>query len=309
MTVQQSSWPGVIGMVALCLCACVPDAELTDERSDNTAATPFPPPPGGAAQIAGKPAPDDGMPPHIQQLVVDPGACVHVAVLPNKAAKAHLRFTSGSQTQMVEAELRSDGWLEAFTPLETFTPQTEGGVAALLEDAQGRTAVSGPQTFISPPARAPLIITEVMANPAGSEYTQEYVELLNAGEAPLSLMGFTIEDASAADVLPSVVLAPHAYALLVADAFDETGGGDVAPSAGTLIIRVAGRLGRDGLTNGGEAVSLRDATGAVVSQFPGLVDMSATAWNGRSAHRVPPTDPCDRPLLWTERPQPPSPGW
>jgi hypothetical protein len=69
--------------------------------------------------------------------------------------------------------------------------------------------------------------------------------------------------------LPRAKIPPGAYALIVAEAYDVTSDADVAPAAGTLILRVH-ELGGGGLSNQGEAVRLRDPTGNVVSKFPAL---------------------------------------
>jgi hypothetical protein len=291
--------------------ACVPDADLSDERSPSQSGA------GNAgaglngvgSQQANQPQADDGLPPQIQSLTLEPGDCVHASALPSKVASVTFAFRVGDVVANVTGQRRSDGWVDALSALPTLAPQSQGELLATALDAQGRAFASEPVPFTTPRARPSLVISEILANPAGSEYTQEYVELYNFGQAPQSLAGFTLEDSAAGDTLPEVVVPPKSYVLVVAAAFDTGVGPDPQPAASAVLVRVEGRLGRDGLSNSGETVTLRDAQGAIVSQYGGFVDTSATAWNGRSVHRVPPNDPCDQRGLWTDRPQPPSPGW
>jgi len=296
---------------ALMFVSCVPDADLSDERSPSQpgAATIGTAAPGAASQMGNQPQPDDGLPPQIQSLKFEPGDCVHALALPSKVASVTFAFRVGDVVANVTGRRRGDGWVDALSALPTLAPQSEGELLVTAVDAQGRAFATEPQPFVTPRARPTLVISEILANPAGSEYTQEYVELFNFGDSPQSLAGFTIEDSAAADVLPAVLVPPKVYVLVVATAFDTSVGPDPQPAASVAILRVEGRLGRDGLSNSGETVTLRDAQGEVVSQYGGFIDTSATPWNGRSVHRVPPDDPCDQRNLWTERPQPPSPGW
>ncbi len=112
-----------------------------------------------------------------------------------------------------------------------------------------------------------VILNEVLANPLGPEPQQEWVELYNDGSLPVDLDGYLLADLGGETLLPAALLAPGAFALIVNEGFVEDDGHDVAPFAGTLILRVP-KLGQAGLTNAGEPLSLRDAAGAVVSRFP-----------------------------------------
>jgi hypothetical protein len=154
----------------------------------------------------------------------------------------------------------------------------------------------------------PLVITEVLPNPAGPEAAQEFVEVLNAGDAPAAFEGLLVEDATGADPLPPLALAPGARGLIVPAAYDAAAGSDPAPRPGTTLLRVEGRIGRDGLGNAGEVVRLRRKSGEIVSRYGGWVSTTATAWVGRSVQRISP-DSCDRAEAWSTRPQQPTPGW
>ncbi len=106
---------------------------------------------------------------------------------------------------------------------------------------------------------APIVISEVCANPTGNEPDAEWVELLNAGTEEASLAGLHIADRSDAEgnVIASVrTLLPGERVLLVGDAFDADAAG-VLP--GVTLIRVGRTIVPSGITNRGEALYLRDA--------------------------------------------------
>jgi hypothetical protein len=174
-------------------------------------------------------------------------------------------------------------------------------------DWAGNRSLSGPVPITVPAATLPLAITEVLANPSGPEATQEFVELQNLGSEPLSLAGLTIEDATGSDPLPGVTLLPRAFAVVVPAAYDLYDGRDPAPRPGAVVVRVEGRIGRDGIGNAGEVVRLRRG-GEVVSRYGGWIDSGRTGWTGRSVVRQP-ADACDDPVAWSARPQLPTPGW
>lgn len=119
------------------------------------------------------------------------------------------------------------------------------------------------------PARPHLVLNEVLANPNGADRISEWVEIVNDGSTEVDTGGWSLEDATRGVPLPRVSLPAGAYALVVPDGYDATSASDVAPAAGTLILRVH-ELGSGGLSNQGDVLHLRDATGAVVSQFPAL---------------------------------------
>src|SRR5208283_4416396 len=107
-----------------------------------------------------------------------------------------------------------------------------------------------------PPQEPRLVITEVLANPAGSEYTQEFVELENLEAGPVSLAGMLIEDKAGSDVLPDMDVPAGGFALVVSADFLMDDGKDLVPRDGTAIVRVSGRIGIDGLSNNGAPISL-----------------------------------------------------
>jgi hypothetical protein len=150
-------------------------------------------------------------------------------------------------------------------------------VRPLPADARFRVAVldesgrrSEEELAVQPaPPRAHLVINEVMANPAGAERAQEWVELFNDGLFPVALAGHALETGGGVAVLPSAVLPPAAFALVVTDAYEDDDGVDPVAAPGTLLLRVPA-LGQGGLSNEGERLLLRDAAGAVLSTFPAM---------------------------------------
>ncbi|MET0595858.1 MAG: lamin tail domain-containing protein [Polyangiaceae bacterium] len=138
------------------------------------------------------------------------------------------------------------------------------------------------------PPRSHVVLNEVMANPAGNERTQEWVELYNDGLFTMNLAGYSLETSGARTVLGEGALAPGAFALVAPSGFVEDDGVDPAPAPGTLILRGTA-FGAGGLANDGERLVLRDAAGNVISTFPALKTK-----NGVSNTRISP-DSLDAP--------------
>ncbi|PIE05713.1 MAG: hypothetical protein CSA75_03340 [Sorangium cellulosum] len=117
--------------------------------------------------------------------------------------------------------------------------------------------------------REHVVINEVMANPAGPEPAQEWVELFNDGVQSVSLGQWQLEDAGGQVLLPEVTLAPGTFALIVGETYDAESWVDTAPAPETLLIRVD-RVGSSGLSNGGEPLRLRNSLGETVSSVPSI---------------------------------------
>lgn len=116
------------------------------------------------------------------------------------------------------------------------------------------------------PRMAHVVLNEVMANPTGAEPQQEWVELYNDGAAGVELEGWTIEDPGGVTRLPVGRLEPGRFALVVNEGWQADSWPDPTPTEGTLILRVP-KLGNQGLSNGGEPLQLREATGRLSSGF------------------------------------------
>ena len=123
-----------------------------------------------------------------------------------------------------------------------------------------------------------LIINEVMVNEAGSDVNGEFVELVNTGTAALSIAGWTVSDAaSVRHTFPSgASVAAGGVVVVFGGAAGIPSGtpGAVAASTGTL-----------GLSNSGDTVTVKNASGTVVSTATLSAAMAGT--DGVSANRSP----------------------
>jgi hypothetical protein len=307
---SRARWRGSLaawaGAAVLASATCLPDAQLGDERRPRVG--------GKAAAADTAPASDAG-------IALDPGGpaqlgaptltllgdCVRVQVQASRPVTARAlvdlagnqqEYPLGAGATLFDGAFRVTG--------------AAGAPASLVVDARdemGTDVRSMPLAFAVPPEAGTLVISELLSNPVGSEARQEYVELVNRGGTPASTAGLQIADGAGADVLPEVVIAPGARALIVAAAFDEQSPGDVPPRAGTLLLRVAGRIGHDGLGQAGEPVRLIDGEGRVRSSYGGWVDTRRPAWAGHSVQRQPDEGACDHPAAWSATPLPATPGW
>lgn len=139
----------------------------------------------------------------------------------------------------------------------TIRVRTVGCAGDATDDALG---------VVTSTLRDHLVLTEVLANPLGPEPDQEWVEIHNDGSGVVSLAAYTLADAGAAVAFPDATLEPGAYALVVDGAFDETAVDDVPPPAACVLLRLPS-LGKNGLSNDGERVTLAWG-GAEVSSMP-----------------------------------------
>jgi hypothetical protein len=300
-------------MASAAMVGCQPDDTLSDEgrrrppgSSSKPGAAPLEPPPGKGPPV---PTPDDdGQParlgPVTLTLAVD---CLRVQAQATRPVTARAvvelngaaeDFPLGMGATLFDGAFRVAG-----------AAGTAAVARVLARDGAGLQLASDPFAFELPAPAGSLVITELLPNPVGNEARQEWVELANLGSAAVSLAGLHIEDAAGFDPLPDATIAAGARALVVGANFDEAAPGDVAPAAGTLILRVPGRIGRDGLGQAGEVIRLVDGAGLVRSSYGGWVDTSRTAWAGHSVQRQPDEAACDHPLAWSTSPQPATPGW
>jgi hypothetical protein len=157
----------------------------------------------------------------------------------------------------------------------------------VLVDLAGNTSrIAGPPLT---PGPATLVISEVLANPAGPEPAQEWVEVANLTQEDVQLLGLAIVDATGADLLPDVTLPAGGRALVVPAGYDEAAPGDIAPPEGTVLARVeGGTLGGNGLANAGETVTLLGTAGETLSVLTSYFDTSGSSWQGRSVERIRP---------------------
>ncbi len=165
----------------------------------------------------------------------------------------------------------------------------------------------------------PLGLAEVLANPRGPEPAQEFVEIvdLRADGPPLTHIDLILTDRAAADVatalgagerpgdaLPPFTTRPGQRVLVVAAGYDPAEGSDVAPIAGTVLIRVDASLGAGGLKNAGEPITLYLAPeagpAAIVASYANYIATGAPAHAGRSVVADP--GACDLARAWASHP-------
>jgi Lamin Tail Domain len=266
------------------------------------------PAPGGSAGSFATAAQADPFAPRIETFTVQvTEGCLAAHVVADELVRAEIVVTAGDGQALL-----SVGQFATTLDSAARLPELPSGVIAQavlrVVDRAGNSAVSTPVALDLPPRLPRLAITEVLANPAGSENTQEFVEIYNADSESVALGGLLVADKAGSDALPEALLPAGAYAIVVPEAYNPADGKDPAPRDGTVIVRVPGRLAGDGLANAGEPVRLISADGFVISQYSGLVDVSATAWSGKSVKRASP-EVCDGPDAWSKTPSAPTPGW
>jgi hypothetical protein len=152
--------------------------------------------------------------------------------------------------------------------LRGFEPATSARVKGLVLDVRGERS-SLDVEIQTAPARPHLVLNEVLANPLGVETSGEWIELVNDGSDAARLDGFVLDDAIELVPLPAHELDPAQMVLLVAESYAPDPELDLVPPDDLVILRVP-RLGKNGLTNTGELLRLRDGDGNVVSRFPAL---------------------------------------
>jgi len=248
----------------------------------------------------------DMTPPVIGDVAVQiSGPCVEVAFSTDEPATGTVVLQAGG-AEVDSPAGAGQTTFDVAIPLGGLPPSAPATLSVNAVDLAGNLAASAPFAFTTPVAVPPVAITEVLANPAGPEPQQEYVELRNLGDAQVSLGGLRLADSKGGDDLPDQALAPGGYALVVTSSYDPSEGSDPPPRAGTLLVRVDSRLGADGLSNSGETVQLLQAD-AIVSSYGGWVNVSAGSWNGKAVHRLGQTA-CDGAAVWNHSPLPPTPG-
>lgn len=154
----------------------------------------------------------------------------------------------------------------------------------------GGTAHSEMRSVTTAAAQPHLVITEVMANPIGPEPQQEWVEIYNDGTAPADLSRYRLADPGGGELMPSVLLPPGRFALVVSEGYDAVSYYDPNPAPDTIIVVVT-ELARNGLANGGEPLALERDDGRVVSRFPPLPKPRAGQSVERADVDVDPADP------------------
>ncbi|MCF7809146.1 MAG: lamin tail domain-containing protein [Candidatus Marinimicrobia bacterium] len=145
-------------------------------------------------------------------------------------------------------------------------------------------------------------ISEVMSNPQGSEYENEYIELYNPGADMIFINGWVLSDGSGLDTIISIAgpegIQPMGYALILDPSYDLAGGlysGLIPENVSIYSISTDATFGSGGLSNSGELVLVRNSDSSVLT----TMSWSQASDNGYSWERVDLKSP-DSVALWKQ---------
>lgn len=188
-----------------------------------------------------------------------------------------------------------------------------------VEDLAGNLAERALEAVLGDSSGPPLGLTEVLANPRGSEPAQEFVELadLRTGGAAQAWSGLWLADLpveaaqlawaageAPGDPLPAFTTRPGERVLVVASGYDPGDGADPPPAAGTTLVRLDGSIAAGGLKNAGEPLVLyfRPDAGppVIVASYGNYIATDAAAHAGRSVVADPVA--CDLRRAWSSQP-------
>ncbi|MEZ4382025.1 MAG: hypothetical protein R3A79_11810 [Nannocystaceae bacterium] len=264
---------------------------------------------------------DDRDAPQLELVAIElRGRCV---VAEGAAAEAMtLRLRVGA-AEAVASGPPSEGTLAAGVALRRWpTSGSPLRVLLELEDRAGNRAAE--ERLIALPASEPppLAIVEILANPAGPEPAQEFVELLDVREegAARTVEGLRIVDAAWPEVaaaiaegelpgaaIPAFTSEPGRRAVIVGDDFRRGDPSDPDPPPDAALVVLDRAIGSGGLGNSGEPLTIYDPqAGALVAAY-GSPRKSHV--QGRSVVNVDP-GACDIAGAWRAHPLgASSPGW
>lgn len=270
---------------------------------------------GSAIAVSDSPARLSGNDPSFRYLTT--GA----ALAPAAARSARFRVVLVPAASAAAAVYVDDASVQQVPPELAATPAPPPAV----EDGSGEDSVAAaestgeqkPRGSTAAPSRLrqgespfPVKVNEVMYDPSqpGEEAPFEWLELYNAGTAPVDLAGWTLADNSASDKLPPFVLPAHGYAVIAAserfrDAYSGFGG---------ALLTLDGHIG-NGLANDGDRVLLYDASGKLADGVSWGDDASVltppvgAVASGHSIERSPPGRDTDAAADFADNPKS-SPG-
>jgi hypothetical protein len=116
-------------------------------------------------------------------------------------------------------------------------------------------------------------VTEILADPDGPEPAQEFVEIVNYGDAPVDLSGWMIDDGGDLNgdlITEGTMLSAGKAAVIVGADYNPEEPGEPTLSADSLLIRLDSSIASNGLKNSdAETVELYDELGVLVSRYNG----------------------------------------
>ncbi|MEZ4451492.1 MAG: hypothetical protein R3B09_18625 [Nannocystaceae bacterium] len=260
----------------------------------------------------------DDAPPELEGLEVElRGRCVHARGFAGEVVALRIRRDDAGSAAIsgvgaIEAALRIDD--PTIAPGDPFEVIVEAVDRAGNQSSARATLSAGPAFDPAAPA---LAIAEVLANPAGDEPRQEFVELvdLRAEGEPRAARGLRIVDrpwdeiAAAIPggvilgaVIPDFATAPGERAVIVGASHDLQDPDDPQPPAGAPVIRLPGALGSGGLGNMGEPITVYDpASGALIASYSAPLPSNKGEDQGRSVVLVG-AGGCDTGAAWAYHP-------
>ena len=222
---------------------------------------------GSAIAVSDSPQHLSGSDPAFRQLTTGP------ALAPAETRSARLRIVLVPESSDLAVIFIDDASLQQVASVAAAAP-AQPPLSEQEAPAELETELDEPQDASSPvliarssPSRQgespySVKINEAMYDPSppGDDAAYEWLELYNAGSDAIDLAGWTLNDnSSEADMLPSLVLAPHGYVVVAAgEGFRDA----YAEFAGALVTLASGRIG-SGLANKGDRLLLLDASGKV----------------------------------------------
>jgi len=136
------------------------------------------------------------------------------------------------------------------------------------------------------PLGAQVLLNEIMFDPSLSEFTHEYVELINVGDQSVDLSGWRVGDVEEVDALVDagggMVLQSGGYALVLDSGYFESERGYDPLPEGVLVLTVEdATIGSGGLSNGKpETMRLMSADGEQVSAVTYTIWKRCRAFGG-----------------------------
>jgi len=243
----------------------------------------------------------DGVGPWTDTLVPSPGGPNGGSVTPPPGPSA----TTGARPTATGGPVGT-----RTVPTAPTTPTAGATAGPGTPPGSGTPTAPGSATPAAPTLYLPLLITEVMFDPApgGNDAAHEWVELYNRGDEAVSLAGWALGDRARWDVLPAAVVPPRDFIVVASSA----SAGALGAGGARVIAAPGGRIG-NGLANRGDVVRLRGPTGAPadavsfganLDAFDPAVPMGPP---GASIERLPPDADTDSAADWWVQPAP-SPG-
>jgi len=251
------------------------------------------------------------------------GPCLNVGDAGEEARRLQVGLSEGTGDSAAAA---GEGALEVALRLPAGLG--EGAVVEVMveiRDRAGNAAAVGVARTVSeaPASPVPLGIAEVLANPAGPEPAQEFVEIVDLrGEGPpVEVSGLWLADrpwaevrarlaegAAVGDAVPAFTTSPGQRTVIVGAGYAFGDPRDPDPPASATVVRLGTSIGEGGLRSAGEPLSLfRAEPPGLVASFSPSVDTADAG--GQSVVGVDP-GACDHPGAWRLHPfASSSPGW